>query len=110
MDYWTVHHSKASRVGFMCKECKHYINIGEPIAQRDGRRIRLIYHEKCFSGDADPRTQYSSSYHEGKFAKACFQDHAPEHKYGSKPPKETLYFNYKKPSTTNTANTTMDLN
>ncbi|KAJ4460407.1 hypothetical protein PAPYR_3437 [Paratrimastix pyriformis] len=40
---------------------------GERIIVRDGRKIRLFYHERCFSGTADPRTQQHSSYHEGKF-------------------------------------------
>ena len=96
MDYWTLHRSNACRVGFMCKECRRYINIGEPIVQRDGRRIRLIYHEKCFSGDADPRTQTNSSYNSGKFAKQCFQDHAPDTKYGYKPPQNSLLWSVKK--------------
>ena len=96
MDYWTLHYTTACRTGFMCKECKRYINIGEPIVQRDGRRIRLIYHDKCFSGNADPRTQTSSSYNTGKFSKTCFQEKAPQYKYGYKPPKETL-LSYKKP-------------
>ncbi len=29
---------------------------------RDGRKLRFFYHEDCFTGDADPRTQVSSSF------------------------------------------------
>jgi len=40
---------------------------GEPMVVRDGRKIRLFYHEHCFSGTADPRTQVHSSFNQGKF-------------------------------------------
>ena len=29
---------------------------------RDGRKLRFFYHDICFSGDADPRTQNNSTY------------------------------------------------
>ena len=81
MEYWTVHYSVAERYGFLCRECHKYINKGEPIIQRDGRKIRLIYHKDCFSGDADPRTQANSSYNSKKFPQYCFRDKAPKYKY-----------------------------
>jgi hypothetical protein len=31
---------------------------------RDGRKLRFFYHERCFTGDADPRTQSFSSFEE----------------------------------------------
>lgn len=35
---------------------------GETVFVRDGRKLRFFYHEACFTGDADPRTQEKSSY------------------------------------------------
>ena len=29
---------------------------------REGRKLRFFYHQKCFTGSADPRTQEGSSY------------------------------------------------
>ena len=31
---------------------------------REGRKLRFFYHETCFTGDADPRTQEGSSFKE----------------------------------------------
>ena len=42
--------------------------MNEKIALRRGGRLELRYHEDCFSGEADPRTQKHSTYQEGKFA------------------------------------------
>ena len=81
MEYWTVNHTTAGRFGFMCRECHRYINKGEYIAIRDGRKIILIYHESCFSGEGDPRTQIGSSFNAGRLSKGCFQSHAPSSKY-----------------------------
>lgn len=61
-NYWTVSKGKANHTGHTCRECRGTIFSNEPICVRDGRKIRLFYHENCFSGDADPRTQGSSSY------------------------------------------------
>ena len=58
--YWTVSHGTAVRAT-ACRECRGAIAVGERVAVRDGRKIRLMYHEACFSGDADPRTQAASS-------------------------------------------------
>lgn len=33
---------------------------------RDGRKLRFFYHEKCFIGDADPRTQTNSTFERKK--------------------------------------------
>ena len=54
-DYWTVSSGVANRT-FTCRECKKTINKGQSLIARDGRKIRLVYHIDCFSGDADPRT------------------------------------------------------
>jgi len=81
MDYWTVSHSEASRFGFFCRECHKYINKGDHIAIRDGRKIRLIYHEDCFNGKEDPRTQSGSSFNQGRLPNKCFQSRAPTSKY-----------------------------
>jgi hypothetical protein len=47
-----------------CRECRAPIFKGEELVTRDGRKLRLMYHSQCFSGDADPRTQIGSSIHE----------------------------------------------
>lgn len=33
---------------------------------RDGRKLRFFYHEKCFTGTADPRTQENGTFAENK--------------------------------------------
>ena len=65
--YWTISEGTAVRTGWSCRECRRTILKGEKIIIRDGRKMRLFYHDICFSGDADPRTQPGSSYHEGKY-------------------------------------------
>ena len=81
MEYWTLNKTIASRNSFKCRECKRYINIGEKIIQRDGRKIRLIYHSSCFTGNADPRSQPHSSFNTGKFPINCFRIEAPLFKF-----------------------------
>ncbi|CAG9331762.1 unnamed protein product [Blepharisma stoltei] len=81
MDYWTIGHMVASRYGHNCRECHRAIDKGERIIYRDGRKIRLMYHEKCFSGTADPRTQVGSSFNQGRMPKSCFQSKAPPSKF-----------------------------
>ncbi len=73
--YWTVSHGVAVAATLKCRECRRPIAPGERIAARDGRKVRLVYHEACFSGDADPRTQSNSSFHEGRLPKVS--EHAP---------------------------------
>ena len=60
-EYWTVSKGPANRI-FNCRECKGIIYKNAPMVCRDGRKLRLYYHEECFSGEADPRTQANSSY------------------------------------------------
>ena len=66
-EYWTVSEGLAVRNGNKCRECKEYINIRDPVVIRDGRKIRLFYHTKCFSGSADPRTQPNGAFSQDKF-------------------------------------------
>jgi hypothetical protein len=82
-DYWTVSKATSNRHGLTCRECKGYINKGEEYVARDGRRIRLLYHTNCFSGDADPRTQESSSAKRGPL-KDVISQAAPERKGAGK--------------------------
>ncbi|KAL2631055.1 hypothetical protein R1flu_015741 [Riccia fluitans] len=63
-DYWTVSAGVANHTGHTCRECRGIIYANAPIYVRDGRKIRLFYHEACFSGDSDPRTQSRSSANE----------------------------------------------
>ena len=81
MEYWTIGYTTQFRYGHNCRECHSAIDKGEDIVYRDGRRIRLMYHLKCFSGTADPRTQAGSSYNEGRMPKSCFSSKAPATKY-----------------------------
>ena len=81
MEYWTIGVMKASRFGHMCRECHRAIELGEDIIYRDGRRIRLMYHTKCFSGDADPRTQTGSSFNAGRMPRSSFSAKAPLSKF-----------------------------
>lgn len=78
-DYWTVSRGQAVRFGWKCRECRKDISKGANIVARDGRKIRLYYHEACFSGASDPRTQNNSSFTENKFEKS-FNKAAPEKK------------------------------
>ena len=81
--YWTVTYGVSDRMGLCCRECRATINKGERYACRDGRRIRMCYHLKCFSGEADPRTQRGSSYHTGSL-KDVISEAAPERKGAGK--------------------------
>lgn len=47
---------------------------------RDGRKMRFFYHEKCFSGDADPRTQANSTANKPSDKKHVIQESAPKQK------------------------------
>ena len=76
--YWTVTHGHANRTGWSCRECHGVIYQGEQIVIRDGRKLRLMYHEKCFSGSSDPRTQSGSSYNDQKWTNTrAIQPDAP---------------------------------
>lgn len=50
-----------NRIG-TCRACKQTIYKGQSVMCRDGRKLRFFYHEKCFKGDADPRSQDESSF------------------------------------------------
>ncbi|MDC3321730.1 hypothetical protein OAV88_03930 [bacterium] len=45
------------RNGVSCRSCRKPIYKGNNVYVRDGRKLRFFYHEECFSGNADPRTQ-----------------------------------------------------
>lgn len=82
MEYWSVSRGVAAR-HMTCRECRAIITVGAPIVARDGRKIRLVYHASCFSGSADPRTQTSSSFNQGRLPSRSFADAAPATKgYG----------------------------
>lgn len=83
--YWTLSRVTIQRNGHSCRECKKVIQIGERVAVRDGRKIRLFYHEGCFSGEADPRTQPNSSFQKSNSQKFnnCISEAMPTEKgYG----------------------------
>ena len=57
--YWAFDYRQTDSrdIGHSCRECKNYFTkLNETIAIRRGGRLELRYHEKCFSGEADPRT------------------------------------------------------
>ena len=49
-----------------CRACKNTVNKGQTVMVREGRKLRFFYHEECFTGDADPRTQAGSSFADEK--------------------------------------------
>jgi len=66
--YWDFQHREAQRndLGHKCRECRMpFTMIGEPITERRGARVSMRYHAECYSGYADPRSQLSSSHHQG---------------------------------------------
>ena len=70
-NYWAfeIRYPTIRDIGHTCRECKlPFKSYDENVVLRRGGRIELRYHEKCFSGKADPRTQVASSFHKGKFA------------------------------------------
>ncbi|KNC99100.1 uncharacterized protein SPPG_06044 [Spizellomyces punctatus DAOM BR117] len=75
-EYWTVSEGPAIRTQ-TCRECRRTIYKDEHVKVRDGRKIRLFYHPECFSGDADPRTQAGSSYHDPRYSTARLAPTAP---------------------------------
>lgn len=65
--YWELSGPLPSiRNGTSCRSCRKVIYKGENVYCRDGRKLRFFYHEKCFTGDADPRTQTGGSYDDAK--------------------------------------------
>ena len=77
-DYWTISTGIACRNGWSCRACRKGINKGAKLVSRDGRKMRLMYHIECFSGDSDPRTQPGSSATENRLP--IFSDKAPKEK------------------------------
>ncbi len=65
-DYWELSGPSIAIRTATCRGCKKRsgstIYKGDTIMVRDGRKLRFFYHEECFTGDADPRTQMSSSF------------------------------------------------
>jgi hypothetical protein len=63
--YWAFQSrlTEARDIGHRCKECqREFLRVGDTMFIRRGGRIELRYHEHCFSGSADPRTQGRSSF------------------------------------------------
>eukprot|EP01063_Lacrimia_lanifica_P025520 TRINITY_DN3334_c0_g1_i1.p5 TRINITY_DN3334_c0_g1~~TRINITY_DN3334_c0_g1_i1.p5 ORF type:complete len:109 (+),score=22.33 TRINITY_DN3334_c0_g1_i1:1139-1465(+) len=81
--YWSYAYRTVERkdIGHKCKECKApFGKLGEPMAVRRGGRIELKYHQACFSGEADPRSQNGSSYASGRWDKRLSHE-APAGQY-----------------------------
>eukprot|EP01031_Cornospumella_fuschlensis_P028514 gene28514-34422_t len=45
-----------------CRACRQSIPKGASVMVRDGRKLRFFYHEACFTGTEDPRTQANSTF------------------------------------------------
>ena len=60
--YWELSGPLPCTSAKTCRACKSTILRGESVYCRDGRKLRFAYHERCFTGDADPRSQENSSF------------------------------------------------
>lgn len=60
--YWELSGPLPSVRTVSCRACKQTVMKGESVMVRDGRKLRFFYHTKCFTGDADPRTQEGGAY------------------------------------------------
>eukprot|EP00600_Ochromonadales_sp_CCMP1393_P010432 CAMPEP_0174956872 /NCGR_PEP_ID=MMETSP0004_2-20121128/1763_1 /TAXON_ID=420556 /ORGANISM="Ochromonas sp., Strain CCMP1393" /LENGTH=135 /DNA_ID=CAMNT_0016204929 /DNA_START=40 /DNA_END=447 /DNA_ORIENTATION=+ len=62
--YWELSGPMAVNRITTCRACKKTIYKGSKVMVRDGRKLRFFYHQACFTGGADPRTQDNSTYSE----------------------------------------------
>ncbi len=60
--YWALSGPLPANRLVNCRACKKSVYKGVPVMVREGRKLRFFYHESCFTGDADPRTQEGSSF------------------------------------------------
>jgi hypothetical protein len=60
--YWALSGPTPVNRLVSCRACKKSVYKGTNVMVREGRKLRFFYHEACFTGDADPRTQDNSSY------------------------------------------------
>lgn len=60
--YWELSGPLPANRHGNCRACKGIIHKGEMIMARDGRKLRFLYHEKCFTGSADPRSQENGTF------------------------------------------------
>lgn len=60
--YWELSGPIPANRILNCRACKKSVYKGQNVMVRNGRKLRFFYHEECFTGDADPRTQQGSSY------------------------------------------------
>jgi hypothetical protein len=64
--YWELSGPSVLNRSVTCRSCRNTIAKGSVVMARDGRKLRFFYHETCFTGTADPRTQANSSFYERK--------------------------------------------
>jgi hypothetical protein len=55
--YWELSGPVPLNQTATCRACRVSMPRGESVMCRDGRKLRFFYHVRCFTGDADPRTQ-----------------------------------------------------
>ena len=60
--YWALTGPAVTNRIQSCSACRGIIFQGSRVLVREGRKLRFFYHEACFTGGADPRTQRGSSF------------------------------------------------
>lgn len=66
--YWELSGPLPANRMLNCRVCNKPIYKGSTIMCREGRKLRFFYHNECFTGEADPRTQTGSSFNEARNA------------------------------------------
>ena len=65
-DYWELSGPTPVNRCVSCRACKQTIYKNSSVYTRTGRKLRFFYHENCFSGSADPRTQKNGAFTDSK--------------------------------------------
>ncbi len=60
--YWELSGPMAANRTGSCSHCRGVIFKGDLVMVRDGRKLRFMYHDRCFTGIADPRTQQGGTF------------------------------------------------
>ena len=60
--YWALSGPIATNRIQSCSACRGVVFKGSRVFVREGRKLRFFYHDDCFTGEADPRTQSRSSF------------------------------------------------
>lgn len=63
-NYWELSGPKPINRIVSCRACKGTVFKNSNVYVRDGRKLRFFYHEQCFTGNEDPRTQVGATFME----------------------------------------------